>query len=578
MLNLASITKPTWLITTALLSLNLLQQASAAPNQIRLNQLGFTPESTKTAVINNTDSQSFSIIDIASGKSVYQGQLSQSALWPSSGETVKLAKFDDFTNLGRYHIQVKELEQSLPFTIDNSRYQQPLIDVIRAYYFNRSGAVIQKKYAGKYARPAAHPDTIVYVHESAATEARPAGTVISSPKGWYDAGDYNKYIVNSNISVYTLLSALTEHENALESLKLNIPESSNNLPDFVDEILWNIDWMLTMQDPNDGGLYHKLTTKRFTGETQMPHHMDQPRYVVAKSTAASLGYAATMAKASTVLAKYEQQLPGYSQKLLTSAKQAWQWALINPAIHYEQPADIATGAYATAGDDLKDEWLWAKSELFAATGDKQYLADIAFPENLRIPEWDKVETLALFTFASNLNTPADIRDHALLKLTTVTNKWLTQGHNSAYGVAITPQDFVWGSNSNMLNKAIMLLRVNQLQANPEYVHQANAIVDYIFGRNPLGMSYVTGVGQHTPMHIHHRVSMADGITEPIPGFLVGGPQPGQQDAEHCTPQGGIYASTKPALSYIDHGCSYASNEVTINWNAALVYALAALTE
>jgi endoglucanase len=87
------------------------------------------------------------------------------------------------------------------------------------------------------------------------------------------------------------------------------------------------------------------------------------------------------------------------------------------------------------------------------------------------------------------------------------------------------------------------------------------------------MSYVTGFGAHPAMHPHHRPSEADGIAAPLPGWLVGGPNPGQQDAKDCRV---AYASKQPALSYLDNACSYASNEVAINWNAPLVYVAAAL--
>ena len=59
----------------------------------------------------------------------------------------------------------------------------------------------------------------------------------------------------------------------------------------------------------------------------------------------------------------------------------------------------------------------------------------------------------------------------------------------------------------------------------------------------------------------------------MPGWLVGGPQPGQQDKQGC-PQ--PYPSALPARSYLDHACSYASNEIAINWNAPLVYVSGAI--
>ena len=95
------------------------------------------------------------------------------------------------------------------------------------------------------------------------------------------------------------------------------------IPDLLNEALWNLEWMLTMQDPHDGGVYHKLTNKRFDGVV-MPHEATSERYVVQKSTAAALDFAAVMATASRVLAKYEEQLPGMSARMLAAAESAWQ--------------------------------------------------------------------------------------------------------------------------------------------------------------------------------------------------------------------------------------------------------------
>jgi endoglucanase len=134
-------------------------------------------------------------------------------------------------------------------------------------------------------------------------------------------------------------------------------------------------------------------------------------------------------------------------------------------------------------------------------------------------------------------------------------------------------DFVWGSNAVALNQALMLIQGYRLSGDRRQLDAAQAALDYVLGRNALGMSMVTGIGEKSPLHPHHRPSNADGIAAPVPGFIVGGPNPGQQDAAHCPVP---YASKLPALSYLDHDCSYASNEVAINWNAPLVYVSAAL--
>ncbi|HEY9108130.1 MAG TPA: glycoside hydrolase family 9 protein, partial [Roseateles sp.] len=120
---------------------------------------------------------------------------------------------------------------------------------------------------------------------------------------------------------------------------------------------------------------------------------------------------------------------------------------------------------------------------------------------------------------------------------------------------------------------LMLIQAYRLDADRRKLDAAQSVLDYVLGRNPLGQSYVTGFGVKSPMHPHHRPSEADGIDAPVPGFIVGGPNPGQQDQAGCPVR---YPSALPALSYLDHDCSYASNEVAINWNAPLVYVSAAL--
>ena len=137
------------------------------------------------------------------------------------------------------------------------------------------------------------------IHPSAVSPGRPAGTIISSPLGWYDAGDYNKYIVNSSYSVGLMLMAYEQNKEYFNRLNAGIPESGNSTADLLDELMFNLKWMITMQDPYDGGVYHKLTTPNFEGFV-MPTDCHQQRYVVQKSVTASYDFAAVMALAARI--------------------------------------------------------------------------------------------------------------------------------------------------------------------------------------------------------------------------------------------------------------------------------------
>ena len=543
-----------------------------AADEIKINQLGFAPAAQKLAVVPGGPEREFSVVN-AAGKQVLKGKLSLPAMWEPSEEQVQLADFSALRKAGSYRLKVAGLPDSAPFSVGALPYRALNAASLRAFYFNRASAPLLAEHAGVYARAAGHPDDKVLVHESAASSARPTGTVISSPKGWYDAGDYNKYIVNSGITVYTLLAAYEHFPAFFQRQTLNIPETGNGIPDLLNETLWNLDWMLSMQDPADGGVYAKLTNKRFDGVV-MPHQAKAERYVVQKTTAAALDFAAVMATASRVFSGFEAQRPGLSARLRTAALNAWKWAQANPAVTYRQPPDIHTGGY----DDSKlaDEWAWAAAELYITTRDDWFYAAMqADRVPIKVPNWGSVSGLAWISLAQHRKGLTAAADQRLIaeRINSQAVQLATVWAASPWRISQQTADLNWGSNSGLLNQAMMLIQGYRLSGDRRQLDAAQAALDDVLGRNALGMAMVTGFGSASPQHPHHRPSEADGIAAPVPGFLVGGPNPGQQDTAHCPVP---YASKLPAKSYLDHFCSYASNEVAINWNAPLVYVSAAL--
>jgi endoglucanase len=545
-----------------------------APPGIRVNQLGFLPHTRKLALVESTSARSFTVVSADNGKVVLRGELLPAATWAPARRAAALADLSALAKPGIYRVVVEGLPPSDSFPVDDDAYALLANAAVKGFYFQRASTALHARNAGRYARAAGHPDNQVEVHASAASASRPAGTVISAPRGWYDAGDYNKYVVNSGISTWTLLAAY-EHFPAFYSKRnLGIPESGDAVPDILDEARWNLQWMLAMQDPEDGGVYHKLTTLRFDGP-MMPEKDGARRYVVQKTTAATLDFAAVMSMASRIHAGYEKQFPGSAARMRTAAEAAWRWAKANPAVAYRQPPDVVTGAY---GDRrLEDEFIWAAAELFLLTGNNDYLRE--FSQRTAppvVPSWSDVGALGWISLARHgERLPADERLRVEQQLEALAARLATQWQESPWKVAMQPNDFVWGSNAVVLNQAIVLLQGHWLSGNREYLDAAQSQLDYILGRNPLGVSFVTGYGVRTPMHIHHRPSEADGIDAPVPGLLSGGPNPGQQDAKDCSVK---YASKVPALSWLDHECSYASNEIAINWNAPLAYVAAALQQ
>ena len=569
-----------WRCTAVLLTAAVLGACAPTPvatqapvlNAVQVNQVGFLPAAAKWAVVPDGPAQVFAVVEADGGREVWRGPLGAARPWAAAQMRVRAADFSAFQQPGRYRLRVPGLPDSAPFTVAADAYAALNAAALKAYYFNRAGIELKPEHAGPWARPAGHVQQRVRVHESGASALRPAGTETVSPKGWYDAGDYNLYVVNSGIATYTLLAAWEHFPGFFRAQRLNIPESGNGLPDVLNEALWNLEWMLSMQDPNDGGVHHKLTSKHFDGNV-MPHAADQDRWLVQKTTAATLDFAAVMAAASRVFAPFETQRPGLSTRLREAALSAWRWAQANPLAVYSQPTDIHTGGYDDK--ELADEFAWAAAELYITTADDRYLVALqSHRPGCTVPSWGKVESLGWMSLAHHRErlTPAADRAQVTACMRQQAAQLQAAWAASPERVGQSDQDFYWGSNSVLLNRALVLLQGYRLGGPRAQLDAAQAALDAVLGRNATGMSQVTGFGARPPLHPHHRPSEADGVVAPVPGFLVGGPNAGQQDAKGCPP----YPSRLPALSYLDHYCSYASNEVAINWNAPLVYVSAAL--
>jgi len=533
-----------------------------ADNPIRVNQVGYETVGQKVAVIDKEAWQDVYTITDADGATVWRGRGQGQGFSPFSKKKRQKVNFTMLLMPGHYTFHAGQYSQ--PIVIRENAFHEVARASMKSFYLQRTGQPILSQFAGVYARPAAHPDDKVIVHESAASSSRPAGTVISSPGGWYDAGDFNKYVVNSAFSIGIMLAAYENCSNHADTLNLNIPESGNGVSDMLDEIMVNLKWMQTMQDPEDGGVYHKLTTPYFEGFI-MPAEARQQRYVVMKSTAATLDFAAVMAQAARIYGR----LPQYKEWAATAleqARKAYAWAKANPKVYYHQnemnekfkPA-ITTGEY---GDEkLDDEWMWANTELRLSTGEKQYKTSIRF-KFFAAPTWSDVEILAAY---STINAKGDknLEQELINNATWRQSLIATSGLYSPFGNF--DYDFAWGSNSSAAGMGVIMMYAYKLTQDKKFLNAAIDCADYLMGRNATGYCFITGYGTQQVMHPHQRISYADGIEKPLPGFLVGGPNPGHEDKAQVT----SYPSDHADESYTDNWESYASNEIAINWNADL---------
>ena len=603
--------KPSTLITVCMAAVC---ACSSPADSIRVNQVGFYPDQEKTLTLEqNNKCETVEIYKAGTDEKVWEGTQLRSAVSPWSGKERRIFDFSEITVPGRY--TVKAGKATAEFTVSETAYDELAKAALTAFYHQRSGMDLDPEIAGKWARKGGHPDTEVLIHASAASESRPEGTVISSSKGWYDAGDYNKYIVNSGYSLGLMAEAFLMFPASRDKYEYNweyCKATSAICEPAFDELFYNEEWMWTMQDPEDGGVYHKLTTPNFEGFVT-PTDCHQQRYVVQKSVTAALDFAGSLYSMARlhVYAMLGCDLDAYKiyKVRFDKAEAAYAWAKANPDALYNQwqlnetyDPDINTGAYGDFSAD--DEFFWAASSLYLATRKAEYLEDVKqhFPESLKLMSWGYVAPLGVFnwlqyekqmlaekvqyTGATNYNAEKDIYEYVAFTITEDEQEIIdrckamlleycdaaildAEGScfNSAYGNK--PEDFLWGCSSAFCDQAICFLYAYEITGDEKYLANAHRNVNYILGQNATGYCFVTGFGSKSPMFPHSRLCHSDDIEDPIPGLLVGGPNPGQNDIAEVKK----YDSDYPDESYMDVMPSYASNEIAINWNASLVAAV-----
>lgn len=516
-----------------------------------INQIGYRANDAKEFTLLDGNGP-VEIVD-ANGQTVMTANPSVASFWDASGQNVSLVDFSELKTPGTYAIKVGGQALRGDLNVTDKTFEEVTKAALKWFYYQRASMALDEAYAGKWKRAAGHTNSTIQKHNSAGNGS------ITSSKGWYDAGDYGRYIVNSGITTYTLLSLFEHYPDYFKTLKWNIP-AEGTLPDLLAEIKYNLDWMLTMQDA-DGGVFHKMTSLGFPGDV-MPAKDTDPIYVIGKGTAATLDFAGVMAAASRVFKTYDAD---FAAKCLAAAKSAYAWGTQNSNVRFKNPSDVSTGEY---GDSyFGDEKLFAGSELYLATHDDSYKQNIS---EAGVPNWGDVAGLAVYgsaTYGANANSKQ--------LLTKLADEFVSRA-SKGFGVVMGKDDFVWGSNAVAANQGVWLLHAYYLTGEQKYYDAARKVLDYLLGKNPLDMSFMTGFGTKSPKKPHHRPSTSDGVSAPVPGMLVGGPQPGGEDIGSESWECKDYRTGVPATSYTDHNCSYASNEVAINWNAPLAYLAGAI--
>ena len=531
--------------------------------KLHVNQLGYYPQGIKQAVLEKTEDLSLPVVLKNKDGQILMSFDSPSFTQDEASQTVSaILDFSSLDQCGNYFFALPDGTE-IPVEIKYDPADKLFIDAQKMFYFQRCGAELESRYAGIYTHKACHTAKVRYLNED--REAECCG-------GWHDAGDYGRYVTAGAVAVGHLLYAFELAPEAFGTA-LNIPESGNGIPDILNEVKYELDWFLKMQEA-DGSVHHKCTSMHHT-DFLMPENDPLPFIITPISSLATADFAAAAAMGARIYKKYDA---GYAAKLADAAKRAGEWLLDNPEFLFKNPDNVYTGDYRDVRDT--DERFWAAAELARLDGDKRFL-DIAVKgiENREFSltglGWEEV---------GGLGTLCILSDNAAFFGRDIYEKakdiWLgAAGYfkditmSNPYSTAMKPEEFQWGSNLEVLSKAIILNYAGRLSGKKEFINASVRQLDYILGANPLDQSYVTGYGTKPLMNPHNRPTVADNITDPIPGFVSGGPNRNRADQEvkEQIPEG-----TAPMKCFIDDWKSYSTNEITIYWNSPLVLLLALL--
>jgi len=521
----------------------------------------------KRAVI-TTKGESCFIVSALDNNDVFVPTISEPLFDKASEDIVRILDFSELKKTGEYYLFADGL--SKVFCISDEPYRELTNALVKGLYYQRCGCALKEEHAGQFSHGECHLNKATLIHD--------AKTVIDVSGGWHDAGDYGRYVGPGAVTVGHMLYAYTMFPKAFGD-ELNIPESGNGIADILNECRYELEWILKMQD-NRGGFYHKVATRHFAPLFMMPENDKEELLLFNVSHTATATAAAALALAYRIYQPIDDE---FAKKMLDSALKAWGWLEEHPDFEpFENPPNVNSGEYGDASGD--DEIFWAACELLAATNEPRFLDKVLeLVDEVDISKlgWQEVAGFGalccLFGSATmpigikkidngGYDSPLELKLHE--RLIAVANDCLALCAKSGYCTALEEDGYIWGSILPIMSNAMILICAHILTGEESYKNAAQAQLDYLLGINATGYSFVTGFGQNAFRNPHHRPSYSDGVDDPVPGLVSGGPnkQSPDLDCKRVVPQ-----NIPSAKFYVDYVWTASANEIAIYWNSPAIF-------
>ena len=611
---------------TCSLTPEFLAQIEALPPEskfIKVDQFGYPSSSRKTAVITNpqkgynakdafTPGPVYELREFPSGETVLSGRpqpwqngttadLSGDQGWWFDFSSVTAASKN---NVSTYYVyDGTNNVRSAEFEIHDQVYDVLLKTAARVFYYNRCGIAKAEKEGGNWTYLGA-----AFEQQDSQCRFYKTPDDATSEKdlrgGWWDAGDFNKYVTFAHRPVHDLMWAYRENPTVFTTHDdWNIPESNNGVPDILDELKWELDWLMRMMN-DDGSTHIKMGSISYSDNVAVPPDVNtDPRYYGPTCTSASIAVAGMLAHAATVFRSLESSpLQDYWQDLLQRAELAWSYVL--PALQNNQLETDCDDGTIKAGDAdwtvefQRERAITGAIYLLEATGNSSYNDYIAQNIDMdgglpiTIGYWDYYnmeinDALLLYTSLTTHN--ANVSNRILNSFETA----VLNNYQAFYGFDETQGDlyrgslpeYYWGSNRDVASMGILnqlLMRHGIIEAEQEsFAAKSLEMLHYLHGVNPQGVVYLTNMYNHGADHCvneAYHTWFADGFiydntvtstVGPPPGYLVGGPN--QAFSGSLSPP----ANQPPQKSYLDFNSGSPTNswevsEPAIYYQAAYV--------
>jgi endoglucanase len=536
------------------------ETVSTVDNHLKVDQFGYLPMAKKVAVISSpqtgynsgetfTPSSYYQIRKIANDAVVFRGTPTAwngGTTHAQSGDKVWWFDFSQVQEAGSYYVYDSlQKKRSYSFEIGNSVYKTVLKQAARVFFYQRSGFAKQTPYA-----QSPWTDGAAFLGAQQDKDCRLVTNTASTTSqnlqgGWFDAGDYNKYVPFTYGPLVDMLLAYQENPVAWTD-DFSIPESGNGIPDLLDEVKWELDWLRRMQQPN-GSLLHKVSVTDFSATSPPSADTHVRRYGAASTDATATGAAVFALAAIQFKSLSDPRMQLYADTLRLAAQNAFTWADSNPAVLFNN-AGFQSAAATYADHDRLARRVAASAFLYVLTGDSAYKTFFdANYSQIHLVQWgfaypfEATYQDALLYYARAPGATTSVKNSILatytssIKTDNTDNLPAYLNQSDAYRGFLKDGNYTWGSNETKAHQGNMFFSMNtynQDAANKTNYRDAGmGFIHYLHGVNPTAYCYLTNMGSFgaelsAPTMYHSW--FGDGTAfdlNPPPGYLMGGANP-----------------------------------------------------